>query len=63
MVVDVDITAEQIASGLGSIMAVLLFSAPAKDIFGKDGVVWNKNTNNLATGKCITLDISQIWII
>lgn len=44
-----DIT-KQLLGVTGSVLAIFLFSAPYKDIFGSNGVYHNKNTNNLATG-------------
>ncbi len=43
--------ARSVVTWIGSFVVVLLFSAPAKDIFGKNGVVKNKSTSNLASGR------------
>lgn len=42
--------ARDVFTWIGSIVVIMLFTAPMKDIFGRTGVVRNKNTNNLATG-------------
>lgn len=51
---------KQMLGWIGSLLAVFLFTSPIRDIFGKNGVYYNKNTNNLAT--CLLLFIIYIYI-